>query len=279
MSPFLSMIIAGCLLLAVLYVSKRIGFFHITKESPTTVPFSFVLMGFIIYLGISFIVSPYIYHLLLPILKKADSDLQKPLATTIIYASNFILNTLLIFLFSIRLNKNKWLQIWHLKPSVFEHIRVGFFSFFIGFFIFLFVKLLMDWLTQSFFHISQLPEQEVINYFKLSMKHPLMLIVSILLTFVYAPLIEEIIFRGFLQNWLKNYLSRTLAVIITSFVFAGFHFSFNQGVANIPIIGSLFALSCFIGFVYEKQRSLIAPIILHATFNFFGIIQVIFEGV
>lgn len=82
-----------------------------------------------------------------------------------------------------------------------------------------------------------------------------------------APLYEELFFRGYLQNWLRGHLGRTRAVVITSLVFACAHFSPTQGAGNVSILGSLFTFSCVLGFLYERQQSLFASILLHASLN------------
>lgn len=83
---------------------------------------------------------------------------------------------------------------------------------------------------------------------------------------IFAPLIEEILFRGFLQNYLTKKTSSSSAIIITSLFFSFVHFSPSQGVANAELLSGLFVLSLFIGFLYQ-QRSLWASIGLHSTFN------------
>ncbi len=84
---------------------------------------------------------------------------------------------------------------------------------------------------------------------------------------VLAPFIEELVFRGFIQQGLKQFCSIRTSILITSVVFATIHFSKSQGYSNILLIGTLFVLSCFLGFVREKKGSLWASIGLHSTFN------------
>jgi len=97
--------------------------------------------------------------------------------------------------------------------------------------------------------------------------YPLYLVFAILTIGVFAPIIEEILFRGFLQSWIRQHLGSKQAILITSLLFAFFHYSPEQGIANITIIASLFVFSLFIGFVYEKQGMLASPIMLHSLFN------------
>lgn len=90
------------------------------------------------------------------------------------------------------------------------------------------------------------------------------------MSFVIAcivPFIEELLFRGFLQTYLRQKIGRIFALFITAFLFAIVHFSPSQGLGNFELIPALFVLACFLGMLYEKFQSLWASIGLHATFN------------
>lgn len=85
---------------------------------------------------------------------------------------------------------------------------------------------------------------------------------------LFYPVIEEIIFRGFLQSWIAQRWTQTLfkisaANLITSGIFALLHLFEHS---------ALWALATFIpslifGYSQERYNSLIAPIILHTTYN------------
>ncbi len=93
---------------------------------------------------------------------------------------------------------------------------------------------------------------------------------------ILAPILEEFFFRGILQNFFKKFLNRWTSIIFTSSIFAIIHFSYTQKLGNITIVGSIFIFSLFLGFIYEKQKSLISPIFLHATFNAINVLNLIF---
>lgn len=82
-----------------------------------------------------------------------------------------------------------------------------------------------------------------------------------------VPAIEEILFRGYLQQWLKRYLSPVYSILIVAVIFAFFHFSIEQKWMNVELIAALFTFSLFLGFVRERYHSLNASIFLHGTFN------------
>lgn len=77
---------------------------------------------------------------------------------------------------------------------------------------------------------------------------------------IIAPIGEECCFRGFLYGGLRKYVGPITAAICASLVFAAVHMSL---VAMLPL--TVFALlQCWL---YEKTKSLRAPIIAHALFN------------
>lgn len=120
------------------------------------------------------------------------------------------------------------------------------------------------------------PEQTAVKQVKAAASSTSLLVLLILSVITIVPIIEEFLFRGFLQNWLKKFMGQWKAVASTSFIFALFHFTSSQGMGNIELIVSLFVLSCFLGFIYERQKSLWAPISLHAIFNAVSIILIFY---
>ncbi len=84
---------------------------------------------------------------------------------------------------------------------------------------------------------------------------------------VLIPIVEEILFRGFFQGYLRRYLGVWSSIALSSLCFSMFHFSWSQSWSNVVILLSLSILGLFLGYLYERQRSLWAPIGLHVAFN------------
>jgi membrane protease YdiL (CAAX protease family) len=122
--------------------------------------------------------------------------------------------------------------------------------------------------------VSQLAVEQLKQALDLPLIYALLSILIVLI----VPFIEELLFRGFLQSWLKNYLGRIGAILSTSFIFSLVHYSSTQGTGNFELMTSLFVLSCFIGFVFERQRTLWAPIALHGAFNAISILGITFSN-
>ncbi len=110
-------------------------------------------------------------------------------------------------------------------------------------------------------------EQVAVRFLKSTFDNPVAYIFSSIFVILVIPAIEEILFRGFLQNWLAKFMGQMGAIFSCSAIFAFFHFSIQQGWGNLEIIPSLFVLACFAGFIYFRQKSIYASIGLHATFN------------
>ena len=92
---------------------------------------------------------------------------------------------------------------------------------------------------------------------------------TVLITFsLLYPILEELVFRGYLQSWLQSkssklFLNLSAANILTSIIFSLSHL-FNHS--------PLWALSTFIpslifGYSLDRHKTLLAPIVLHASYN------------
>lgn len=79
------------------------------------------------------------------------------------------------------------------------------------------------------------------------------------------PLLEEIIFRGYLQHHLVKYFPQKdyLAIILVSLIFSLFHLYSH----TIFWSASVFFPSLIFGYFYLKYKSIIPSFILHAWYN------------
>jgi len=89
---------------------------------------------------------------------------------------------------------------------------------------------------------------------------PLLRVLMFVFLILIAPVFEEMLFRGILQSVMRGLTTRPWeAIVITSVVFA-----LSHPHTHLP---ALFALSCCMGYAYEKSGSLLRPILIHALFN------------
>ncbi len=120
---------------------------------------------------------------------------------------------------------------------------------------------------QQFVYQGPHADQVAVSHLKDIFKHPSLFWLTVVAIVTIVPCFEELLFRGFLQSWLKSLFGSGKSIIMTSILFASFHFSIKQGVENFELLISLFLLSCYLCFMRERQNSLWASIALHATFN------------
>jgi membrane protease YdiL (CAAX protease family) len=81
---------------------------------------------------------------------------------------------------------------------------------------------------------------------------------------IAAPIVEEITYRGILQQGLvAAEVPRWISIAITSAIFATMHMQSVEPQA----LAALFVLSLGFGYVYERTGRLIAPIVMHMLFN------------
>ena len=139
-----------------------------------------------------------------------------------------------------------------------------------------FASRLLEGFVDLVFHPPVLPDENAVIFFKSTFHNPLSFTLAIIMIAALAPFIEELLFRGFLQSYLRRFLSPFFAIAASSFCFALFHYSPDQNFANIIIVGSIFVLGCFLGFLYERQGSLLASFFLHSLFNLFSIAGIYF---
>jgi len=98
-------------------------------------------------------------------------------------------------------------------------------------------------------------------------------IMIVFVAVVIAPLLEEMLFRGFIQTTLRSYFNTRNnawpAIAATSVFFAIMH-------ADPGHWPALFVLGVCLGYSYEKSGSLFRPIFIHFFFNAYSIAIALF---
>ena len=261
MSSIIFLVWLGLGIFFILRANER-GYFK-TTPFKITIPAVLLISSFLLYFGLTFISAFFLstFHL------KGE---------IIHFFFSLLLSGSLLVLTFFYLPPETLKKILGFKKSLLKSIAIGILAWLIIFpFIFL-LSQVIDGLLAYFFKIKQMPDQIAVEYMKNALKSPSTFILALFSTLVFAPLIEEYLFRGLLQNFLKNYLSVSKSIIVSSFIFALFHFAPGQKAANLTIVSCLFLLSLVLGFLYEKYKTLWTPIVLHATFNFLSILNLLF---
>lgn len=141
--------------------------------------------------------------------------------------------------------KNKSYQKEHSKLNLRIIISIAL----LGIFISLFYNIFIYSINNSI-HITD-------NYYISSVP----LVILIITSGIMGPILEELLFRGIVYNKLLTFNDHKKACIITSIMFSIMHYP------NIINIIYTFILSFILIYLYDKYKSLKAPIILHIAVN------------
>ena len=131
----------------------------------------------------------------------------------------------------------------------------------------LFVGLLNQYLLTNFFDIEIKP-QEILEKFK-ELENSFEISIFVIGSAVVAPIYEELLFRGIIFPKLIQKTNFTIALLLSSLIFAVLHFHLS---ALLP----LFVLSIILSITYLYTSTIWASISLHALFNLISIIAVKF---
>lgn len=271
----------GALALIVSWVAWGKGFFNLpAKEHKVpTITFSQVIVTYLIFISVYIMFAPTILHYLVRI---CGSKVNYINLIALLQLMIFVVTGFLLWVYGWSINRSSFQKIW--KDRTFTDGRslrydmgIGAFTWLIAFPTVIVASELSEAITLLFFHELG-KEQMAIQYLKLAIEAPFSFVVALITILVGAPFLEEYLFRGVLQTWIRNKLSPIWAITISSLAFSLFHLTPSQGVGNIALFFSLFTFALYLGFIYEKQRSLIANITLHVVFNFISVIRIITES-
>jgi CAAX protease family protein len=90
-------------------------------------------------------------------------------------------------------------------------------------------------------------------------------VLGVVLVVLVTPLGEEVFYRGFLFGGLRARMGFWAAALISASLFGLSHLA--GGAVLVPL---LFVFGLTQAFLYERRRSLVAPIAAHAMFNLIG---------
>lgn len=271
-SHLTSIALFGTLAVFAVWVGKKRGFFETVARAE--IPFSpkFLLGFFLIYIAAILVLAPLLSRLLRAFL----SPLQ--LVAWIQFLMLFSLLGL-FFLYGVFTNAPQFKRMWkdrtvRLPAPIAHDLLVGAAAWAISFPLVAAVGQLSDLFLYALLKL-QAYEQVAVRYLKMTLASPEALSVALATILLAAPIVEEFAFRGVLQNLCRCYMAPKWAIILSSLTFAFFHFSLSQGWGNISLLLVLFIFACFLGYVYERQASLYAPIALHMTFNAASTLQIL----
>lgn len=273
---------SSLLFLAISWIAFRLGFFKkITdiKKTMITLTWWDVIGVFSSFLTMMVVVVPvlfYIYlsysegHLVTP---EELKDLRSMESSFNLAA--ILLSTVIVILYIWMLPSNKRRDVIGQRGWKFSDLTIGMSTWFLCFPLVVASSQLAQIFLKKIGKMEAIQDQVAVEQFKLVKDKPYLMLIFAFLLIVLVPFIEEVLFRGFLQNRLKKSFGVKVAIILTSMIFALFHFSASQSWGNLELMISLFLLACFLGYLYERQQSIWAPVVLHGTFNAISVIAIL----
>jgi membrane protease YdiL (CAAX protease family) len=155
---------------------------------------------------------------------------------------------------------------FHRGEGLFKEIGCGFIAylasipiFMVGIVITLIVVLVQSAMAQSSGQAPEVVENPIFEL--LSGANPLLIVLVFTLATVWAPLAEELVFRGALYRHMRGRLHWVFAALFSALLFAYMHSYGPLMVAPLVALGFMFA------FMREWRGSIIAPITAHFIHN------------
>lgn len=258
--------------LCVNWIAWRKGFYQWNPSPAPEIAFKNVVAVFAIFVIIERLVAPFIAGLLI---KSFNIPLNNVNLITLQFCISLSI-LISVFYYAKKALPTVFLSIWKSKTTLtpIHNFGMGIFTLFLAFPVVIVVGEFFDLILYAIYQLESY-EQVAVKVLKTSLASPLMTFFALLTIVGIAPVLEEFVFRGTLQTYLKKRIGPKAAIIITSAVFACFHYSVEQGLGNLSLLPSLFTFACFLGFIYERQGSLFASIGLHFAFNLLNCIRII----
>ena len=104
--------------------------------------------------------------------------------------------------------------------------------------------------------------QEVLDYFLEAIRRSDLrsVLVTAFIGIFVAPVLEELLFRGYIYGTLRRHLRPLGGMLLTAALFALIH-------VNVAALPALLVLSLCLTLAYEATGSLLVPMTMHAAFN------------
>lgn len=239
--------------------------------------FSQVLVAFLVYLGVQVLLLPILAGVWFAVTKE-NASIEEIISRPLVEGWLNFAGIALAFPGLIGYSLLSKAHIWEKQPLTI-HQRLH--DLFLGGICWLVAFPVVTLVAELFHILSRLVveapplDQVAVRQLKNTYGMPLLTGASTFAIIVLVPLIEEILFRGFIQGWLRSKFPAAQAIIVTAVIFTLVHFSPSQGVANAELLAGLFILSLFLGFLYERQQSLWPCIGLHCVFNFISVSMIL----
>lgn len=265
----LALIVTFWFSLIILLISKRLGYFQPFEGDQIPLPWKITFQAFLLFTLLQFLLIPLGIGAYLKLTKSPFELTPHTHGWLNLIAIACVGSALSIFCYFQRRKMGFLLKSTHLRSDISLGLMTWVISYpLVLFFSNLLTLILEDWLGFA------LNDQIAVSQIRNVRDDPILFALIAIGVIVIVPILEELLFRGFLQSSLLNIFSRFQSITLTSAIFALFHFSLSQGINNINILGNLFLLSLFLGYLKERQGNLYSSITLHVAFNAFSVLLI-----
>ena len=261
------------LLLVISLIAWRLGFFHLvpSRQVAANFPGSRTGWAFIVYVLSQLLVYPLIVGSIYR-LSVGEGFNPKELDSSYLgwyYLGSLFFASFCLFSYAYFSKNNLFYRVWGKvwDSSWMHHWSVGGMTWMLSLPTVGLVGYFTRTLVVAFSEVKPTEQQLAVVQVKSTFDDPVLFWFTVFTIAVVVPILEEFLFRGFLHRWIRTYLPIFWATILSSIIFACFHYAPQQGLANIELLASLFTLSCFLCYLLERQGNLWGPIGLHMVQN------------
>ena len=112
--------------------------------------------------------------------------------------------------------------------------------------------------------VDEFPPQQLVTIVR-NNEAPFAIAIIAICAVVSAPLVEEIVFRGAIYQFLKGHIPLLAAQVFSGALFAIVHF-------NLMSFLPLLVIGVFLARIYEKEGNILLPILFHICWNGFSLL-------
>jgi membrane protease YdiL (CAAX protease family) len=103
------------------------------------------------------------------------------------------------------------------------------------------------------------------------------LVVFALFAVVVAPVTEEFLFRGLIYRSVRDRYGVALGAIVSALLFGAIHFVVSDAWTDtLALQVTMVVTGLGLALVYERRKTLLAPIAGHAAFNLFAVVTIVY---
>ena len=105
------------------------------------------------------------------------------------------------------------------------------------------------------------------------------LVVFAVFAVIVAPVTEEFLFRGLIYRSIRDRHGVALGAIVSALMFGAIHFVVDEAwTGNVALQVTMVVTGLGLALVYERRKTLLAPIAGHAAFNLIAVVVIVADA-